>query len=101
MVLKQAGACSCGCGRALGDRYIAEHEIPVALGNASKPDGLRAWDCAAEKTKADLARIAKAKRQAGEHGQQKRRREGKTRPIRSPGFRGWRDFKGNIVRRPS
>lgn len=42
---------------------------------------------------------AKARRQAGETGQQARRRAGKTKKIQSAGFTRWRKFNGDIVER--
>lgn len=96
MVLAQDGKCAC-CGRDLGVRFVAEHTLPVKLGNASKPDCLLREDCAAEKTRADVRQIAKAKRQAGETGQQARRARRGCPLIRSAGFRGHRRMNGEIV----
>lgn len=72
-VADQRGACACGCGRPLGRRFVAEHLIPVAIGNTAKPDCLLREDCAALKTKGDLKDIWRAKRRAGEAGQAARR----------------------------
>lgn len=86
----QAGLCGCGCGRELGARVIAEHIWPVAMGNEGKPDALFRADCAAAKTRLDVAMIAKTKRMAMVHGQQARRSraksEGRHRPIPGRGF---------------
>jgi hypothetical protein len=88
--------CGCGCGEPLDpvkERVVDEHVIPRRLsadGCEGERDDLanRAfyrWPCALEKTKADLAAIAKGARQGGETGQKARRdRRGgssiKTRP---------------------
>jgi len=79
----QDGLCGCGCAAPLSDieGVIAEHTIPVMLGNRDKPDSLWRKPCADAKTKLDLARIAKAKRQARETGQQARRARGTTKAI--------------------
>jgi len=99
MALQQHGKCPCGA--RLGRDAIAEHWLPVALGNDAKPDTLLCGQCAKDKTRTDIRQIRKADRQAGRTGQQKRRREGKTRPIPSQGFRGHRRMNGEIVwRRP-
>lgn len=76
---------------------IAEHEIPVALGNAGKPDYLLCPDCAAHKTKADVKRIAKAKRQQAKHltGRGRARKGPK---LKGGKLRAWRRFNGEIVR---
>lgn len=97
MVLDQNGVCGCGCGQELGARFIAEHELPVALGNPNKPDCLLRWDCAKAKTVADVRRIAKAKRQAGEKGQRARRERRGFSLLKSAPFRGWRKMNGDAV----
>jgi len=83
MFERQGGVCACGCGVALGaeEGVIAEHTMPVAMGNEEKPDALWRKTCASEKTARDLTQIAKAKRQAGETGQQARRARGATKQI--------------------
>lgn len=86
MMLAQEGKCGCGCGQKLGLRIIGEHTIPVALGNSGKPDALYREECALAKTRLDIWRIAKMKRQRGDKGQQARRKAGKTKQIRSRGF---------------
>jgi len=97
MLQAQNGLCGCCCGRELGARFIAEHGLPVALGNLSKPDHLRREDCASEKTREDVRQIAKAKRQGGETGQQARRARRGFALIRSRGFQGSRRFDGTPV----
>lgn len=87
MWLAQGGLCGCGCGEklVLGNTQD-EHTLPVALWNESKPDKIFRLECAKLKTRGDIQVISKAKRQGGETGQQRRRKEGKTKKIRSPGF---------------
>lgn len=81
--------CGCGCGVELdpvNEKVIDEHGLARKLcepGSEAERDDLSnrsfyRWPCAVEKTKADLATIAKAKAQAGETGQRARReRRGK------------------------
>jgi hypothetical protein len=57
-----------------------------AIGTEADRDALRnralyRRPCAKEKTRADVAKIAKAKRQAGETGQRAKRAAGKTKAI--------------------
>jgi hypothetical protein len=86
--------CGCGCGVPLdpaGEGIVDEHVLPRllgALGSERERDALsnRALyrrPCAQRKTTADVKQIAKAKRQAGEKGQQARRASGKTKSIPS------------------
>ena len=93
---EQGDLCACGCGRPLGASIIREHTIPNFF-VPGKPDALWRKDCADAKTKTDMARIAKTRRQAGETGQQKRRRERERPLIRSAGFQGHRKFDGTPV----
>ncbi len=76
--------CGCGCGVALDpvkERVVDEHVIPRKLAQAGAEGERDAienrafyrWPCALEKTRADLARIAKAAAQGGETGQTARR----------------------------
>lgn len=76
--------CGCGCGVALDpvkEKVIDEHGLARKLcepGSEAERDVLEnrsfyRWPCALEKTRADLAQIAKAKAQAGETGQYARR----------------------------
>ena len=69
--------------------FIAEHEIPNFF-QPGKPSCILCKACAVEKTKADIADIAKAKRRAGLTGQQarraKRKAEGKGGSIPSRPF---------------
>lgn len=78
--------CGCGCGEPLDpvkERVVDEHVIPRKLAEAGS-EGERdvienrrfyRWPCALEKTRADLARIAKAAAQGGETGQYARRQK--------------------------
>lgn len=91
--------CGCGCGVELdpvNERIVDEHVIPrkqAASGHEGERDVLEnrrfyRWPCALEKTRADLAVIAKAKAQGGETGQYARRQKrGKgTIPTRPGGW---------------
>lgn len=77
ILARSGGMCEApGCSN-VGKEF--EHRIPVALGGINGEGNL--WlacrPCHAEKTATqDIPRIAKAKRQAGETGQQKRRKTG-------------------------
>lgn len=83
--------CGCGCGVALdpvNEKVVDEHVIPRELtevGHQAERDDLAnrsfyRWPCALEKTRTDLARIAKAKAQGGETGQYARR-EKRAKPL--------------------
>ena len=76
--------CGCGCGVPLdpvNEKVIDEHGLARKLcepGSEAERDVLEnrsfyRWPCALEKTRADLAQIAKGKRQGGETGQKARR----------------------------
>lgn len=78
--------CGCGCGEPLdpvNEKVIDEHGLARKLcepGSEAERDVLEnrsfyRWPCAVEKTKADLAQIAKAKAQGGETGQYARRQK--------------------------
>lgn len=105
MYLDQRGLCACGCGRKLEALTIAEHSIPVAMGNDQKPDSIWRADCASVKTKQDVKDISKMKRRRGDHGQQARRKkrktEGKKPLLTGPDFNAklTRGFDGKIKRR--
>ena len=91
IALRQDGMCGCGCGVKLNharEGTIDEHVIPLALGGTNDLENRQLWrkPCAAEKTKADFGRIAKAKRQSGTTGQQARRKKENYRPIPSKPF---------------
>lgn len=98
MALNQQGLCGCGCGKKLGPDSIGEHWTMVAWDNEAKPDCLLTKDCAARKTKTDMAKIAKVKRII-------RKRNGTWRPNRpkfqNPGFNKalTKKFDGTVVRR--
>lgn len=71
LAVEQGGKCGCGCGEKLDaarEGVIDEHRIPLELTgtNDLSNRALYRKPCAAEKTKADHAAIAKAKRLAGE-----------------------------------
>ena len=89
-----------GCGRK--DGLDIDHIVPLALGGSNEPDNLQLLckEHHSQKTKQDVARIAKAKRQA------KREIEGKPEPkMRSPEKYNWPSQKipsrGFSVPRPS
>ncbi|WP_312144152.1 hypothetical protein [Brevundimonas sp.] len=86
--------CGCGCGEPLDpvtERVVDEHVIPRELSEVGRQgerdtiDNRRfyRWPCALEKTRADLARIAKAKAQGGETGQYARRQKRGASSIKS------------------
>lgn len=86
LFLEQAGRCACGCGERLeAGKIDEEHSTPVALNGDAKPDALWRRDCHRAKTRGDVARIAKAERQAGRTGQQARRKRNGPQ-IKSRGF---------------
>jgi hypothetical protein len=98
MLKAQGGRCATpGC---QNPPKIAEHTLPVAFGNASKPDALLCWPCAKAKTVADVWKIAKAKRQARFHATGKGRAR-KGRPLQGRGFPTHltRRMNGTVVRR--
>lgn len=105
--------CGCGCGEPLDpvkERVVDEHVIPRELsevGHQGERDDLDnrrfyRWPCALEKTRTDLARIAKAKAQGGETGQYARRQKRGHGAIQSRGFDKTRTkrFDGSVVARP-
>lgn len=76
--------CGCGCGEPLDpvtEKVIDEHGLARKLcepGSEAERDVLEnrsfyRWPCAVEKTRGDLAQIAKARAQGGETGQKARR----------------------------
>ena len=69
----QNGMCGCGCGRRLKPPIWDEHIIPLALGGSNELFNRALWrqECSRAKTHGktgDLARVWKAKAQAGETG---------------------------------
>lgn len=110
MAFDQGYLCGCGCEKKISDdgsMEIGEHVwIYVAWGNEAKPDSLWLPACSALKTPNDLRRIAKAKRQRGETGQQARRArrkaEGRAALIQNRGFdkTRTRGFDGVVRARP-
>ena len=90
LALSQNGLCGCGCGGKLdhpGEGTIDEHLNPLGLQGTNDLVNRSLWrkPCAAEKTKDDVRRIAKAKRQAQESGQRARRAKNGPQ-IQSRGF---------------
>ena len=75
--LSVMGNCECGCGKAFNGDMELDHVIPNAMlyeGDEVKWQALLPA-CHRLKTDDDVARIAKAKSQGGETGQQARRRK--------------------------
>lgn len=71
------GVCECGCGQGFNGMQLEwDHTIPNAMLYEGDDIDWRAYrkDCHLLKTKVDVARIAKAKRQGGETGQYARRK---------------------------
>ena len=98
MLLQQSGLCF-RCKNPATD-FIAEHWFPVALGNDQKPDCLLCVPCAKRKTnglRGDLNTIAHIKRIRDARTQYDKRKERGSR-IQGAGFKGWRNFKGEVVR---
>lgn len=71
-----------------GDAWHIEHRVPVALGGSNDDENLypALVEPHAAKTKVDVARIAKSKRQGGEKGQWARRQARGSGLIQSRGF---------------
>lgn len=87
MLIAQAGKCARGCGR--GGPFIAEHTVPVALGNDQKPDCLLCVPCALLKTnglRGDINTIAHVKRLREGRTQFDKRKEAGGSRIRGRGF---------------
>lgn len=109
MFHRSGGRCEVkGCGRKIGagEIWTAGHfPRPWALGGRTviKNGRVECSDCAPDTQREDTSRAAKARRQGGETGQQKRRRvrkeEGKPPLIQNRGFQSWRKFNGEIVRK--
>lgn len=97
---RQVYTCGCGCGGDLRGQAVEwDHAIPLALTGADSIDNLQALlvACHRKKTKADVRRIAKARRQARYH-ETGRSRARRGPPLQGRGFTGWRKFNGEIVR---
>lgn len=91
------GRCQ-ACGITLhGGDHAYDHVLPVALGGKNEPSNIQVLcdPCHIVKTNEDVARIAKADRQARRSGPQKPGKQ--KQKIQSRGFRRWRNFKGDIV----
>ena len=74
----------CATPKCDGKPEIAEHTIPVAVGNTEKPDCLLCGKCAGEKTAVDRRDIARAKRRRRYHEEGRgRKRKGKKMESRS------------------
>ena len=81
----QGGTCACGCGEPLVEGQTdEEHTIPNALGGGGAPNALMLRNHHKEKTRADVSRIAKARRQARKSGPQRADKKG--RKVKSRGF---------------
>jgi 5-methylcytosine-specific restriction enzyme A len=92
VITDQSGMCPL-CDGELSGAIEWDHVIPLALGGADEIENIQAVHAVCHlhlKTKADVKRIAKAKRQALEAGPQKRLRERKAAGLGSrlsgPGF---------------
>lgn len=87
---RDGGVCYiCGEKVALGEAWDVEHRIAWALSFDDSDDNLAVAHkdgCHSTKTKADVKSIARAKRMAGETGQQARRKKENYRPIPSKPF---------------
>jgi len=89
MLERQGGLCAARDCMSEGP-FIAEHWVPVALGNEEKPDCLLCEACAHKKSfglRGDISNIAKAKRLSGETSSQWSRRQLHCSSLRSAGFR--------------
>lgn len=97
---RQHGLC-CVPGCMSEGPFEEEHSTPHAWDD-KKPDQLMCVPCHRRKTfglRGDVSNIAKAKRiREGRTQYDKRAAAGGSR-IKSPGFKGWRDFSGNIKRK--
>lgn len=83
MIARQGFACyTFGCD---GKPVIGEHFTPVAMGNAQKPDCMLCAECAAIKTRRDIANIAKVKRIRNGKTQYDKRKERGSK-LRTRGF---------------
>lgn len=91
LMLEQEGRCGCGCGVKLDpitEGVIDEHWNPLGLTGTNDTENRRLLrkPCATAKTKPDIQRIAKSKRQGGEKGQWARRQNRGHGLIQSRGF---------------
>lgn len=88
--MRDDGLCYlCGLKIGLGEAYDIEHVIPWALSFDDSDENLKLAHkegCHKDKSRKDVKAIAKAKRMAGEHGQQARRKKENYRPMPSRGF---------------
>ena len=100
IIARQVNTCGCGCGGDLtGQPVEYDHALPLGLTGADSLDNLQALliACHRAKTKADVRRIAKAKRQARYH-ETGRSRARRGPPMQGRGFTGWRRFNGSPVK---
>lgn len=104
--LRAGGRCECGCGARLTHENVEyDHDTPCALGGDNSIDNCRAYvsGCHLEKTKDDVSRIAKTKRQHNKHhGIVTRQRKATipSRPMpgsRASGFK--KNMDGSVERR--
>lgn len=107
VIAGQSGICPL-CDGELSGAIEWDHKIPLALGGLDEIENIQAVHAECHlhlKTKDDVKRIAKAKRQAMETGQQKRRRDraakGQRPLIQNAGFSKTmrKKFNGQVERR--
>lgn len=93
--------CGIPCDGAEGADYHHDHVTPVALGGSNDIENIQilCFACHAQKTADDIERIAKADRQGQRSGQGARRKKRGTGQIKSAGFKAWRKFNGDVVRK--
>lgn len=95
---REHGRCMvCGI-KLITGKFIFEHVRPLALGGADEDDNIRLTckGCASDKTKDDMARINKAKRQKASHLGMK---QSKTPMPFGRGSKYKRKMDGTVVRR--
>ena len=95
MLQRQHGVCASPNCMSEGP-FEADHST-VHVWDNKKPDQLLCIPCHRRKTKSDVKRIAKVKRITGKTRSQWNG-DRNSKPIRSAGFKGWRNFKGEVVR---
>lgn len=96
MLERQQGLCASPNCMSEGP-FEADHSLPHAWDD-KKPDQLLCVPCHKAKTKTDIKKIAKVKRIAGGRTQYDRRKQSGPK-IKGGGFSGWRNFRGEVVRR--
>jgi hypothetical protein len=93
---RQGGRCD-GCGCKLFRPFIVDHVIQLWMGGADDVSNMHALcrACDAPKTAGDATNRAKVKRLIRDADPETRKQA--KRQIHSGGFRGWRNFKNEIV----